>query len=152
FTANPGSGARQWHGNFHSVERLGATEFIALMRVGCAAASASAVNANGVWTVLVNGTTVTIGGGGISVGGGTNPPPPPPPPSNGQQPFGGTPIQLPGTFEAEHFDRGGQGVAYRDNVPGNAGGQYRLNEDVDIIQSADSLGGGYVVNNFETGE
>src|SRR6185503_16953024 len=58
----------------------------------------------------------------------------------------------PGTFEAEHFDRGGQGVAYRDNVPGNAGGQYRLNEDVDIIQSADSLGGGYVVNNFETGE
>ncbi|TMI41479.1 MAG: carbohydrate-binding protein, partial [Betaproteobacteria bacterium] len=39
-----------------------------------------------------------------------------------------------------------------DNVKGNAGGQYRTSEDVDIIVSSDSLGGGYVVNNFETGE
>src|SRR5439155_12230857 len=47
---------------------------------------------------------------------------------------------------------GGEGVAYHDNVKGNAGGQYRVSEDVDIIVSADALGGGYVVNNFETGE
>src|SRR5437773_7351439 len=67
-------------------------------------------------------------------------------------PFSGTPIAVPGSFEAENFDLGGEGVAYHDNVPGNAGGQYRLNEDVDIILSADVLGGGYVVNNFETGE
>src|SRR6266853_1791269 len=67
-------------------------------------------------------------------------------------PFFGTPIAVPGTFEAENFDLGGEGVAYHDNVPGNAGGQYRLNEDVDIILSSDTLGGGYVVNNFETGE
>src|SRR5258706_575822 len=67
-------------------------------------------------------------------------------------PFSGTPIAVPGTFEAENFDLGGEGVAYHDNVPGNAGGQYRLNEDVDIILSSDTLGGGYVVNNFETGE
>src|SRR6266480_3444032 len=67
-------------------------------------------------------------------------------------PFSGTPIAVPGTFEAENFDLGGEGVAYHDNVPGNAGGQYRLNEDVDIILSADALGGDYVVNNFETGE
>src|SRR5437667_313903 len=67
-------------------------------------------------------------------------------------PFSGTPIAVPGTFEAENFDLGGEGVAYHDNVAGNAGGQYRLNEDVDIILSADALGGGYVVNNFETGE
>src|SRR2546425_11120970 len=67
-------------------------------------------------------------------------------------PFFGTPIAVPGTFEAENFDLGGEGIAYHDNVPGNAGGQYRLNEDVDIIVSSDPLGGGYVVNNFETGE
>src|SRR5437773_4008798 len=67
-------------------------------------------------------------------------------------PFTGTPFTIPGSFEAEDFDRGGEGVAYHDNVPGNAGGQYRPNEDVDIIVSSDSAGGGYVVNNFETGE
>src|SRR6266705_1362326 len=67
-------------------------------------------------------------------------------------PFSGTPIVVPGIFEAENFDLGGEGIAYHDNVPGNAGGQYRLNEDVDIILSSDTLGGGYVVNNFETGE
>lgn len=67
-------------------------------------------------------------------------------------PFFGTPIAVPGTFEAENFDLGGESVAYHDNVAGNAGGQYRLDEDVDIILSSDTLGGGYVVNNFETGE
>src|SRR5204863_534896 len=67
-------------------------------------------------------------------------------------PFTGTPIAIPGSFEAENFDLGGEGVAYHDNVPGNAGGQYRPSEDVDIILSTDVLGGGYVVNNFETGE
>jgi carbohydrate binding protein with CBM6 domain/beta-propeller repeat-containing protein len=73
-----------------------------------------------------------------------------PPP--GSTPFTGTPIAVPGAFEAENFDRGGEGVAYHDNVPGNAGGQYRTSEDVDIIVSSDPEGGGYVVNNFETGE
>src|SRR5712692_9003308 len=67
-------------------------------------------------------------------------------------PFSGTPVAVPGSFEAENFDLGGEGVAYHDNVAGNAGGQYRLNEDVDIVLSSDTLGGGYVVNNFETGE
>jgi len=69
-----------------------------------------------------------------------------------QSPYSGTPIPVPGTFEAEDFDRGGEGVAYHDNVRGNAGGRYRTGEDVDIIVSSDSAGGGYVVNNFETGE
>jgi hypothetical protein len=156
FTANPSSGARQWHGNFYSVEKLGATEFIALMRVGCPATTASAVNANGVWTVLVNGKTVTIGGGGITVGGdsgGSTPPPSPTPtPTTGQRPFGGTPKSVPGIIQAEKFDLGGEGVAYHDKVRGNAGGQFRPNEDVDIISSSDSKGGRYVVNNFQTGE
>src|SRR5439155_524863 len=67
-------------------------------------------------------------------------------------PYSGVPIAIPGTFEAENFDRGGEGIGYHDNVPGNAGGQYRPNEDVDIIASTDPEGGGYVVHNFETGE
>src|SRR6266513_1115585 len=67
-------------------------------------------------------------------------------------PYTGTPIAVPGSFEAENFDLGGEGVAYHDNTPGNQGGNYRLTEDVDIVVSSDALGGGYVVNNFETGE
>src|SRR2546427_184775 len=67
-------------------------------------------------------------------------------------PYTGTPIAVPGSFEAENFDLGGEGVAYHDKTPGNQGGNYRLTEDVDIVMSYDALGGGYVVNNFETGE
>ena len=67
-------------------------------------------------------------------------------------PYGGTPVTLPGSFEAEDFDLGGEGFGYHDNVKGNSGGQYRTSEDVDIVASTDPLGGGYVVNNFETGE
>ena len=67
-----------------------------------------------------------------------------------QSPFTGTPFAVPGRFEAEDFDKGGEGLAYHDNVPGNAGGLYRTTEDVDIVSSP--YAGGYVVNNFETGE
>ncbi len=67
----------------------------------------------------------------------------------GRLPYYGTPFQIPGTFQAEDFDKGGEGVAYHDNTPGNQGGYYRLSEDVDIISP---YAGGYVVNNFETGE
>ncbi|TLY42810.1 MAG: hypothetical protein E6K59_08050, partial [Nitrospirae bacterium] len=67
-------------------------------------------------------------------------------------PYNGTPAPVPGVIEAENFDRGGEGVAYHDNVAGNAGGLYRTAEDVDIIASCDPVRGGYVVNNFETGE
>jgi hypothetical protein len=67
-------------------------------------------------------------------------------------PYTGTPIALPGTIEAENFDKGGEGVGYHDKAAGNAGGQYRTSENVDIIASTDSAGGGYVINNFETGE
>jgi hypothetical protein len=80
------------------------------------------------------------------------PPPPPPPPPSGSTPYTGTAVVVPATIEAENFDKGGEGVAYHDNVLGNAGGQYRTSEDVDIIASTDSAGGAYVINNFETGE
>ncbi|MEA2699616.1 MAG: hypothetical protein QOI66_3887, partial [Myxococcales bacterium] len=46
-------------------------------------------------------------------------------------PFSGTPINLPGTIEAENFDNGGEGVAYHDADTGNTGGAYRMT-DVDL--------------------
>jgi hypothetical protein len=69
FTADPSSGARQWHGNFHSVELLGGAEFIALLDVGCTATAANASKTDGVWTVSVsNGASITIAAdGGIAV-------------------------------------------------------------------------------------
>jgi hypothetical protein len=67
------------------------------------------------------------------------------------QPYSGTPVSVPATIEAENFDKGGEGLAYHDNVKGNVGGVYRTSEDVDIAASPDA-GGGYMVNNFETGE
>lgn len=82
--------------------------------------------------------------------GGTAPPPAPAP--GGSTPYTGTPIAVPGTFEAEHFDKGGEGVAYRDTTATNLGGQFRPAEAVDLIASTDPAGGGYVVNNFAAGE
>ena len=66
-----------------------------------------------------------------------------------------TPIAVPATgatFEAEHFNCGGQDVAYHDNVAGNNGGKFRPAEDIDLIASTDSAGGGYVIQNLYTGE
>lgn len=65
-------------------------------------------------------------------------------------PYSGAPAALPGTLPAVNFDLGGEGAAYHDNVAGNAGGQYRPAENVDII--ADAVSGAFVINNFETGE
>jgi len=59
--------------------------------------------------------------------------------SPSQSPYTGTPFAAPGSFEAENFDLGGEGVAYHDAVAGNAGGQYRTAEDVDIISPATGL-------------
>ena len=65
FTADPiGNLPRQWHGTFYSIDRLGSTEFIALLRVGCAATTASAAKQSGVWTVDIGARRVTIDGSG----------------------------------------------------------------------------------------
>lgn len=58
---------------------------------------------------------------------------------------------VPGTIEAEDFDKGGQGVAYHDNTPGNSGGAVRPDEDVDIVASEQN-GSGFAVSDFEGGE
>ena len=54
-------------------------------------------------------------------------------------------------IQAEDFDTGGQGVAYSDADAANQGGQYRLNEGVDIEITSDS-GGGYNVGWIDDGE
>jgi hypothetical protein len=73
----------------------------------------------------------------------------PPGTSGPRSPFHGSPIQIPGQFEAEDFDKGGEGVAYHDTTPGNQGGAYRTSEDVDIISPYPL---GFVVTNIEAGE
>ncbi len=68
-------------------------------------------------------------------------------------PSGSTPylsVTLPGTIQAENYDKGGEGVAYRDTTSGNSGGVYRSN-DVDL-QIADDTGGGYKVKTAVRGE
>ena len=50
-------------------------------------------------------------------------------------PYLGSPISIPGTIEAEHYDKGGEGEAYHDNDPENKGAaeaDFRTNEGVDI--------------------
>jgi hypothetical protein len=54
-------------------------------------------------------------------------------------PFTGTPIALPGTIQAENYDKGGEGVAYHDTTSGNSGGVYR-SDGVDIKVTTDSSG------------
>jgi hypothetical protein len=57
------------------------------------------------------------------------------------------PVAAPGRIEAEDFACGGQGVAYHDTTPGNAGtSNYRLAEDVDVWDSAAALQTHYVGN------
>ena len=71
----------------------------------------------------------------------------------GLTPFGGTPAAIPGTFQAENFDEGGQLVAYYDTTPGNSrdGTSYRPGTDVDIETTTDT-GGGYAIGKTRPGE
>jgi hypothetical protein len=65
-------------------------------------------------------------------------------------PFGGVPVQLPGTIEVEDFDEGGEGIAYHDLTPYNEGGGYRAT-DVDLQPTSDA-GGGYNLGWVSAGE
>ncbi len=83
---------------------------------------------------------------------GSPPPQPPPPPTpTTPTPYTGTPISIPGTFEAENYDKGGEGVAYHDTASANDGAVYRTSEGVDLRTKQDNLGG-YEIYNFATGE
>jgi hypothetical protein len=65
-------------------------------------------------------------------------------------PYSGVAAALPGQVEAEHYDRGGQGVAYHDTTAGNSGGVYR-SDHVDL-QTASDTGGGYKIKSAVAGE
>jgi hypothetical protein len=65
-------------------------------------------------------------------------------------PYTGTPAALPGTIEAENYDKGGEGLAYHDTTKGNSTGAYR-SDDVDIRATTDT-GGGYNVKSVRAGE
>jgi hypothetical protein len=77
--------------------------------------------------------TVASGGGGGGVG---------------LSPFNGTPAPIPGQIDAADFDNGGEGLAYHDSDPGNAGGQYRQT-GVDIEGASE---GGFDVGWTAAGE
>jgi hypothetical protein len=66
-------------------------------------------------------------------------------------PYLGAPFAVPGRIEAENYDRGPNGLAYKDTDALNAGVAYRTWEDVDIRVSADA-GGGYQVGWINAGE
>ena len=61
-------------------------------------------------------------------------------------PFSGTPISLPGTIQVEDFDNGGEGFAYHDTTPGNAGGGYRTNTDVDVGGNSSGYNVGWTIS------
>ena len=67
-----------------------------------------------------------------------------------QRPFGGTVNSLLAQIQAEDYDTGGQGVAYYDDTPTNAGGALR-SDDADIEVTTDA-GGGYDVGWISPGE
>jgi hypothetical protein len=74
---------------------------------------------------------------------------PAPAPAPAPAPYEGTPTALPGRVQAEDFDAGLAGSAYRDSTLGNLGGQYRLT-DVDVEATGD--GSGYDVGWIAPGE
>ena len=63
--ASPAYGDSQWHGKFVSAQSSTATEFIALLRVGCHQLQASATRNDAGWNVRVGDKTITIDGSGI---------------------------------------------------------------------------------------
>jgi hypothetical protein len=67
-----------------------------------------------------------------------------------QTPYGGTVRNLPGKIEAEHYDVGGEGIAYHDLSAGNSGNAFRT-EGVDIEATTDT-GTGYNVGWIQAGE
>lgn len=71
-----------------------------------------------------------------------------------QGPYNGAASVIPGIIQAEHFDVGGNGIAYYDKTPGSdltPVVNFRTNEDVDM-ESCTDAGGGYNIASVNTGE
>lgn len=65
-----------------------------------------------------------------------------------KEPYGGIPIVIPGTVEAEDYDLGGQDISYNDATPVNQSGVYRLDEGVDVGEG----NGGFILGYTAGGE
>jgi glucosylceramidase len=52
--------------------------------------------------------------------------------ANGQAPFNGVAVNIPGVIQAENYDTGGQNISYYDADTANQGGAYRTTEGVDL--------------------
>jgi Beta-1,3-glucanase/Carbohydrate binding module (family 6) len=83
-----------------------------------------------------------------STGGGTAP--------SGDQPFGGTPVAVPGTAYAANYDTGGQGVAYNVTSANGSANSYR-SDGVDLEATSDTSptsagGNGYDLGWTATGQ
>lgn len=59
-------------------------------------------------------------------------------------PYHGEAISIPGTIEAEDYDKGGEGLTYHDSDPLNTTGDYRPDEAVDVQARTDGFHVGYV--------
>lgn len=68
-----------------------------------------------------------------------------------QSPFGSERIAIPGILQVENYDEGCFGASYVDADAENQGGDFRLEEGVDI-QSTTDIGGGYNVGWTDVGE
>ena len=68
-----------------------------------------------------------------------------------QYPYGGTNHTIPGFIEAEHYDEGGQGVAYFDTTEKQGDLSFRPDDDVDVVAREDASNG-YVVSYTSEGE
>lgn len=67
--------------------------------------------------------------------------------SNRQAPYNGTAHAIPGRIQAEHYDTGGEGVAYHDTGAANQGGALR-SDGVDLL----AITGGTCVSHTADGE
>ena len=56
---------------------------------------------------------------------------------------------VPGTIEAVHYNSGGEGIGYHDLTPGNSGGKYIREDDVDIRDCSE---GGHSITDIQAGE
>ena len=69
--------------------------------------------------------------------------------SNGQSRYTAQTENIPGTIEGEHYDNGGQGVAFYDNTNTRYGGNFRSSDIVDI---GNLSGGNYFIGWTSSGE
>ena len=66
-----------------------------------------------------------------------------------QAPYKGKNHVMPGKFEAEDFDEGGDGYAYHDSEAQNLLGGYRIDEGVDIVDQGEEHNVGWVTGDGE---